>query len=116
VSGYWLGVLTLPALVGVLAGLYGLYRASGRLIDKGVVMWVRPAKHANMAAKFAGVVASTTRTLTIVRITNLISVTLTIGAVNGEKAERIRKVVLAELAPPRTIGLRRPAQKEGGTR
>lgn len=115
-SPYWVGLLTLPAIVGVLAGLYGLYRGAGWLIDKSVVRLVPPAGNAWMAAGFAGTIAATRRAFMIVRITNLISVFVTVGAVDGEKADRVRRVVAEELTPARTIGLKRSAPKEGESR
>lgn len=107
-SPYWVGLLTLPAIAGVLAALYGLYRAGGALLDRTVVLWVRPAGDVKIAANFAAVVASTKRALTVLRISRLISVHISIGSVDAERADAVRRAVLDVLAPRKTISRRTP--------
>jgi hypothetical protein len=96
VTPYLLGLLTLPAIVGVAAALYGLARAVGWLLNR-TVLRLQPAENAKVAARFAGFVASTARAVTVLRITRLVEIAIVIGPIDHDKADRITRAVHAEL-------------------
>lgn len=97
-TGYWLGLLTLPAAAGALALLYGAWKAGGWLIDHSpIVAWrhSRPDDTANTAAAIASSPA-----VVAVQVSRFVTVLVGIGRVDQKHVTAVRRAVYRELVPP----------------
>lgn len=97
---FLLGLAVLPALAGLAAGLYGLWRAGGWLVDHSpiVPLW-RHRPSATAVAAVAGTVVGT-RSLWALNISRYVCVLVALGRTDQETAEAVRRGVYRELKPP----------------
>lgn len=97
---FLLGLATIPAIVGVAAGLYGLWRAGGWLLDHSpIVRLQRRDQRPDQIAGLTGAIVSTP-SLWALNLSRYVCVLVAVGKVDAERADAVRRGVYRELVPP----------------
>lgn len=111
-TAYWLGLLTLPAITGAAALLYGLWKAGAWLLDHSPIVRMGHRPKPAEVAILAGALVSTP-SLWAVNISRYVCIVVGVGHADRDRASKVRNAVLAELKPPvRLTPTRRPDTTE----